>query len=80
MTDPPSCVFYLSNPSSLPEALFSYLVKAVEYETLSVQSSTAARSWMAESRLYIINFHTVLPLRLLLWTSMMSHFHSVEGR
>lgn len=44
-TDPPLCVF--SNPASSPQALFSHIVKAVEYKTIFVQSSAAAKSWKA---------------------------------
>lgn len=49
VTDPPPCVF--SNPTSSPQALFSHLVRAVEYKTISVQSSAAARSWKANLNL-----------------------------
>lgn len=43
--------FVFSNPASSPQTLFSHLVKAVEYKTISVQSSAAARSWKANLNL-----------------------------
>lgn len=76
--DPPSCAFYcFSNPSSLPQALFLYLVKAVEYKTVSVQSLTAVRGWMADLDLKSQISEELCPQELYYGLLQCHFFHSV---